>query len=164
MIAPPRYSCRPFPPYRHVPGKTPHPTRSTQGHSYGCDLVPVSIGEADWRHSEPFLFAIDLFNHGYYWESHEWLEALWQGSGRGGEIAVFVQGLIQAAAALLKHSMARTDSAARLASFAIAKLRRDGEIVLGVDTRTLAGELADFVAGRRGEPPRIALQFTLPSR
>ena len=31
----PRYSTRPFPSYRFVPGKSPHPRRDPHGHSYG---------------------------------------------------------------------------------------------------------------------------------
>jgi hypothetical protein len=31
---PPRYTDRPFPAYRHVPGETPHPRRDARGHSH----------------------------------------------------------------------------------------------------------------------------------
>ncbi|MFQ5661093.1 MAG: hypothetical protein ACE5GZ_11755 [Gammaproteobacteria bacterium] len=33
-ITRPRYTNRPFPSYRYVPGKAPHPTRDPDGHSY----------------------------------------------------------------------------------------------------------------------------------
>ena len=32
----PRYSARPFPAYRYVPGLTPHPRRDASGHSFGA--------------------------------------------------------------------------------------------------------------------------------
>ena len=54
---------RPFPPYRHVPGVTPHPIRDPQGHSYGLedDDSPVSL-PADWRQTEDYLYGVDLYN------------------------------------------------------------------------------------------------------
>ncbi|MBI4006737.1 MAG: hypothetical protein HY356_08705 [Gammaproteobacteria bacterium] len=44
-----RYSDRPFPPYRFIPGKTPHPTRDTEGHSYNKPAVHLaSFDPVDW--------------------------------------------------------------------------------------------------------------------
>ena len=157
MTSPPRYSERRFPPYRHLPGKTPHPTRAPQGHSYGRDLTPFDVDDRSWPHCDGYLFAIDLFNHGYYWEAHEWLEAIWHRAGRDTPIGSFAQGTIQAAAALLKHSMGESASAKRLAVAAGAKLRRGAAVVLGVDTRALADDLEAFVAGRHADSPRIVL-------
>ena len=56
-----------------------------------------------------YLFAIDLFNHGYYWEAHEHWELLWQAAGREGLLADFLKGLIKLAAAGVK---AREDNIA----------------------------------------------------
>ena len=38
----PRYTRRPFPAYRFVPGKAPHPTCDPDGHSY--NKTPVQLG------------------------------------------------------------------------------------------------------------------------
>ncbi|MBI1348759.1 DUF309 domain-containing protein [bacterium] len=46
--------------------------------------------------------AIDLFNHGYYWEAHEAWEALWVAVGRSGPVADLLKGLIKLAAAGVK--------------------------------------------------------------
>lgn len=152
-----RYSLTSFPPYRYVPGRAPHPTRSPEGHSYGNELVSVVVDEQSWRSCEPYLFAVDLFNHGYYWEAHEALEAIWRGVGPDTRIGTFAQAVIQAAAALLKHSMGERSSAERLAAAAIDKLRGGAAVVLGVDTDALATQLETYLDGRRDVPPRIAL-------
>ena len=153
-----RYSSRPFPAYRFVPGKAPHPTRSPDGHSFGRESAPIALDERSWRESDDYLYAIDLLNHGYYWEAHEALEAIWLGSGRDTPIGIFAQGLIQAAAALLKHSMGESGPATRLVAAATEKLRASAPTTLGVDTRKLVAALESTVAGRSAQPPGIALE------
>jgi hypothetical protein len=43
-----------------------------------------------------------LFNAGYYWEAHEYWEALWHAHGRSGATAELLKGLIKLAAAGVK--------------------------------------------------------------
>jgi len=57
---------------------------------------------ANWQASAEYLRGIELFNHGYYWESHEVWESLWHAAGRTGPIADFLKGLIALAAAGVK--------------------------------------------------------------
>ena len=57
------------------------------------------------RGSDVYLWALDLFNHGYYWESHVWWEALWHAHGRRGHMADFLKALIKLAAAGVKAKM-----------------------------------------------------------
>ena len=93
---PDRYSARPLPAYRHRPGRTPHPLRDPRGHSYasqGPDFAPLD--PSDWARCEGHLHAVDLFNHGYWWEAHEVWEELWRGFERGDATARILQGLIQ---------------------------------------------------------------------
>lgn len=95
----------PLPPYRFVPGsKLPHPTGDPAGHSFGKRAAPdPSAAELqDWAVCVPYLHALDLFNHGYYWEAHEAWEALWQACGRHGPLADFLKALIKLAAAGVK--------------------------------------------------------------
>jgi len=154
----PRYTTRPFPAYRFVPGKTPHPTRSPDGHSFGHEASPIEISEETWRASEHYLYAIDLLNHAYYWEAHEALEAIWLGSGRDTPIGVFTQGLIQAAAALLKHGMGESAPARRLVAAAADKLRTGPRSMLGVDTRIFVAALQATVDDCSAEAPSIELE------
>src|SRR5207244_4035273 len=68
---------RPFPPYAFVSPHRPHPRTDPRGHSFGAPETPAPpLNPAEWRRSRDYLHAIDLFNHGYYWEAHEAWEAL----------------------------------------------------------------------------------------
>ncbi len=84
----------PFPPYRYVPGFNAHPLKHQDGHR---SPRPQERGEA-------LLYARDLFDHRFYWEAHEVWEALWKQTSPGPE-RERLQGLIQAAAFLLKRHM-----------------------------------------------------------
>lgn len=91
---------KPFPSYAYVPGYFPHPMRDPNGHSYGQSPPQVEpFNPRQWESNTEYLYGIDLFNFGYYWEAHEAWEALWHALGRTGPPAKFIQGLIYLAAA-----------------------------------------------------------------
>jgi hypothetical protein len=93
----------PLPPYAYVPGRYPHPTSDPAGHSYGVEPdVPKRVEPENWRACRPYLLGIDLFNAGFYWESHVAWESLWLACGRKGVVADFLKGLIKLAAAGVK--------------------------------------------------------------
>ena len=153
-----RYTAAALPPYRYVPGKGPHPVRDPRGHSYGAPAEAEQIDAEQWSSCQTYLVAIDLFNHGYYWESHEELERLWRGTGRRTETGVFLQGLIQVAAALLKHSMGQRESASRLAAQGCAKLRTIADVHLGISGPDFAHVIEATLEGRARGPVTIRLQ------
>jgi predicted metal-dependent hydrolase len=94
---PPRLlPTQPFPEYSYVPGLWPRPRAPV-----AAEAAPLPTPE-QWRSCEPFLFGIDLFNHGFYWEAHEEWESLWHAAGRKGLHADFFKGLIQLAVAGVK--------------------------------------------------------------
>lgn len=94
---------RPFPRYAYVPGRQPHPVTDPRGHSFGIEPAEVPPLDATCpEESIEFLYGIDLFNHGYYWEAHECWEGLWHAAGRTGPVAVLLKGLIKLAAAGVK--------------------------------------------------------------
>jgi predicted metal-dependent hydrolase len=98
-----RFTSRPLPPYSYVPGHGPHPVTNPAGHMYGHTFVQqAALDPARWRESSDYLFGLDLFNHGYYWEAHEAWEGLWHVAGRRGTIGDFLKGLIKLAAAGVK--------------------------------------------------------------
>lgn len=111
----PRYSVSPFPPYRFVPGKAPHPRRNPDGHSYG-QLEPELEGlQPDaWPGSDSYRYGIDLYNFAYWWESHEVFEAFWHAAGPKTEEGRFFQGLIQLAAGNIKQFMGNEAAASNL--------------------------------------------------
>lgn len=94
---------RPFPPYAYVPGRQPHPVSDPAGHAFGVPQTPASpLDPSQPMNSQEFTFAVDLFNHGYYWEAHEEWEQLWHAAGRTGPVATLLKGLIKLAAAGVK--------------------------------------------------------------
>lgn len=121
---PPRYAPeRPLPPYRYVPGFHPHPTVDPDGHSYGIDEPDLEFLPPEaWRNNHEYLFGVDLFNRRYYWEAHEAWELVWHTCDKARTQGLFVQGLIQLAAGLLKWHMGSEAGARKLYENAMAKL------------------------------------------
>lgn len=93
----------PFPAYSYVPGGFPHPTSDPRGHSYQKHPEPAEdLRSFPWQQSRAYLYGIDLFNFGYYWEAHEAWEAHWHAAHRVGSTADLLKGLIKLAAAAVK--------------------------------------------------------------
>ena len=151
-----RYCTRPFPHYRYIPGRAPHPTRDPDGHSYGEPPVALEkFTAADWPTCAPYLYGIDLFNHRYWWESHEALEQCWVAAGRSTETGLFLQGLIQIAVACLKHEQGFLDVARRMAQEGMEKFPSPPGAYLGVDSVLLRRDVLNHLNG--GVAPRIRL-------
>jgi predicted metal-dependent hydrolase len=132
--------------------------RDPRGHSYGAPAEAEQLDAEHWSSCQAYLVAVDLFNHGYYWESHEELERLWRGTGRRTETGVFLQGLIQVAAALLKRSMGEPGSASRLAAQGCTKLRTIADVHLGISGPGLARVIEATLEGQASGPVTIRLQ------
>ena len=163
----------PFPPYAYVPGHSPHPKRTPAGHMHGEEEpTPPPMDPADPWGSPAFLFGIDLYNAGYYWESHVWWEGLWHAHGRRGVVADLLKGLIRLAAAGVKakagspggvrgHALAARDLLAGVQA-------RTGPTCAGLDLETLAtgasgiAEAAEDLAARGPGPgPVLPVALTL---
>src|SRR5690348_2679644 len=96
----------------------------------------------------------DLFNQGLYWEAHEAWEELWL--ELEDEQKLFVQGLIQAAAAGHKAFVqSQPRGCVKLLGTALEKLSRAPPDFLGVETRrfiaALEGMLAEAMRWEAGE-------------
>ncbi len=120
----PRYCPqRTFPPYRHVPGVTPHPINDPLGHSYSLEEndAPVSLPE-DWCHVEDYLYGVDLYNFAYWWEAHEAWEGLWNKTED--DCRLFLQGLIQVSASLIKYHTRQLRAIRSLSTAGRDKVRR----------------------------------------
>lgn len=130
-VQPPCYApAIPLPPYAYIPGHDlPHPVNDPRGHLYDAqkdpahqlalsfdglmtpqidasahrrDLAATLSADLQW------LYALDLFNEGFYWEAHEAWEGFWNALGRSTPDARFVQGLIHLAAACVKVRVRKT--------------------------------------------------------
>jgi predicted metal-dependent hydrolase len=86
-----------LPTARYVPGCTVEVARPE------APAWPEPLEPARWQACPAYLYGIDLFNHGYYWEAHEVWEWLWNQAGRSGPQADFLKALIKLAAAGVKH-------------------------------------------------------------
>lgn len=150
-----RYSRRPLPPYRHRPGETPHPERDPGGHLHGRVEPPArAVTSESWSRNEDYLYAVDLFNEGYYWEAHVFWERLWALSETEPELRRRLAGLIQLAAASLKNVQGATEGARKLLHRAEANLGEGTS--LGVDGSGLLRAALAFVDSGAA-PPTIDL-------
>lgn len=153
-----RYSARPLPPYRHLPFRNAHPFLDEDGHSFGEQLVPPDAFDPHhWRNSPEYLYAIDLFNHRFWWEAHERLKPLSIAAGRESATGLFLQGLIQIAAALLKHDLDEPQAAAGLSEMGFGNLSAGEGVFLGIDVEELRLMVADFLQHRADTAPVICL-------
>ena len=148
-----RYALEiPFPEYAFVPGQHPHPISDPRGHSYGkSNEVPEPLNPDHPEGSRPFLFAIDLFNAGYYWEAHETWEGLWIAAGRSGTVAEMLKGLIKLAAAGVKARQGQLEGVRRHA-------KRATELFAMVQS-TLVDDRGDFAGLVVNEMVRNALSL-----
>jgi hypothetical protein len=146
----------PFPSYAFVPGRAPHPVSDPAGHSHGITPPPApALTPEGWAANRVYLYGLDLFNAGYYWESHVEFESLWMACGRKGRIADFLKGLIKLAAAGVKHREGRPEGVRSHARRAAELLRDKGDgLFLGLQVAELVA-LAEEVerTGWPDEPP-----------
>ena len=154
-----------LPPYTFIPGQAPHPVSDPAGHSFGRAAEPVAhFDSADWQTCHPYLYGIDLFNHGFYWEAHEAWESLWHAAGRTGPIAAFLKGLIKLAAAGVKLREGVPDGAKGHAKRAAALFRECeslGDRVMGLRPADLIGwaDAAAKVMPLNSRDPLIVFSF-----
>jgi len=154
---------RTLPPYRYVPGLNPHPFRNPAGHMYTDGSAP---DEPDWDSNQnaltdsSFLWGVDLFNHRYFWESHEAWEALWHQVDRTDPRSDLLQGLIQAGAFVLQRHRGKQGPSDRLFNASMTRLKNAhnaaGDICYGVELPATMTQLSTFHDG--GEWPVIVLQ------
>ena len=111
-----------LPAYRYVPGLQPHPHKGAGGHRHLADGGPPEDAAAPWWAGWRFAHGLDLLDHGYLWEAHEALEALWVADRQDAVRRALLGGLIQTAAASLCAHLERPEAAARLAARAAAQL------------------------------------------
>ena len=101
---------------------------------------------------QEYLEGIDLFNRGKFFEAHEVWESIWMHSQ--GDLRLFYQALIQAAAALLHRQNGNRTGAENLFAASTDKFSRVSPQVLGLDVRGFCRRLLD-----PRSVPRIVLSF-----
>ena len=114
----------------------------------------------EWPALEPWLWAVDLFNHGYWWECHEALEGLWHAADRTTPPARFVQSLVHLSAACLNARRGHDAAARRQAARAARGLRRArtlGNVVMGLDVERFATEIVRAFSGEGASPSDLRI-------
>lgn len=154
----PRYSDRPFPSYRFVPGQSPHPRRDPRGHSFGqAEPEPILLPPGEWRRSNEYLYGIDLYNHAYWWECHEVFERLWHEAGHETEQGNFFKAIIQLAAANLKLFAGNNKAAGNLLRSGIIRLQRVPDSYMGIAVASLTENLQQRIRRSLCYAPSIRL-------
>lgn len=166
--AAPRYTSIPFPSTRNRRIKPDDPATLLGA---GVDVVPpqdiqtslnllpraTSLSTANWKTAPHYLYGIDLFNHGYWWEAHATWEELWHASGHQTDTGRFLQALIQCAGALFKHSQGATKGALGLGEKAVKRLAAFPDPYMGMDIASFSAHLTGFLCKDRKVPPIILL-------
>lgn len=146
------YSQRPLPEQVYAPGLSMRPETAPP-------LAPWK--PSAWRELADWLYGIDLYNHGYFWESHEAWEALWQSTPKTQEPGLLLRGLIQAAACLLKLREGNARGVKLLGPRSLETLAKlESHKLMGLEIFSWREELRIFL----DEPelrsyPRIRLRF-----
>lgn len=100
---------------------------------------PILSLEALQSRLDEFYQALDEFNDGYFFESHETLEDLWMVTPWPER--QFFQGVIQLAAAFVHHARGEYAGNMKLLDEASAKLAEFAPDFLGVDVAALLSEI-----------------------
>ena len=112
----------PLPAYKHLPGINARPQDSLLETIASQAHAPTSDASA---HSNiAWAYGLRLLAAGYYWESHEVLEAVWLQALPNSREKFLLQGIIHIANAALKSSMQRPAAASRLSALAMGSLSR----------------------------------------
>lgn len=101
--------------------------------------------------------ALELFNAGAFWEAHEELEAIWRSVPDEAE-ALVIQGLIQAAAALLHRERGNQHGVTVVGGAALEKLAGRQHPAIEFETEAFRRDLEQALE-RGGVPPMLRLRW-----
>ncbi len=110
----------PLPRWIYTPGKTAAPDDQTLARAKS--LVPSRFESFVPFNHPALIFGLALNDAGFFWESHEILEAVWQAAPMGGRDRILLRACIQIANAGLKHRLGRARAVDRLLGDAMAEL------------------------------------------
>lgn len=146
----PRYSPRTLPRSAFVPGVSQRADRPTQPL-----LRPTVVDFDALAADDDFRHGLDLFNHGFPWEAHEAWEPLWFSAPRDRPERALLQGLIHAAAAVVKARAGALDAARGFVDSACGHFSLTSSTF--VDLHRLAAALTAWSGDPSRPPPLITL-------
>ncbi len=105
-----RYSGLALPENAHLPGRHVHATGDLIAPDQTANLCLEPCTQENWQHCEAYLYATDLYNHGYWFEAKSLWWALAETTGTQSEL---LEALSHAANALLMRRMGWRSAVAR---------------------------------------------------
>jgi hypothetical protein len=116
----------PLPRWAYVPGETADAEADHDTLWHAKALVPSRFRDYVPARHPALRYGIALNDAGYFWESHEVLQAVWAAAPQGGRERVLLRACIQIANANLKLRMQKPHAAARLLGEALVELQALG--------------------------------------
>jgi hypothetical protein len=113
----------PLPRWAYVPGETADAEADHDTLWHAKALVPSRFRDYVPARHPALRYGIALNDAGYFWESHEVLQAVWAAAPQGGRERVLLRACIQIASANLKLRMQKPHAAARLLGEALVELQ-----------------------------------------
>ena len=144
----------PFPDQRHVPGQTQRPTVSPAFDA--AEAAPIYTVDRQWCENASYLYGVDLYNAGFFWEAHEVWETVWARAAGNSCERLLLQGLIQLSNACLKVVMLRNPAADRLLTIAhenLVEAAHGGPDIMGLELAELSAEVCRFKDKIRARNP-----------
>jgi len=121
MSTPPSATANlPLPRWAYVPGGEAEADHDTLWQAKA--LVPARFRDFVPARHPALRYGLALNDQGFYWESHQILEAVWAAAPQGGRERILLRACIQIASANLKLAMAKPHAFARLLGEALAEL------------------------------------------
>jgi len=150
----------PLPARAHVPGCNPrnedewlHELASRAETGINCHSASTSMC---WR------YGLRLFNHGFYWETHELLEPLWQRAAANSRERFLIRAGIQLANAALKHRQGLGRATDRLLGLCEQDLQRaygrETSVLMGLAEAQIRAAIARL---RNGDEMKRTLDYEL---
>ena len=94
-----------LPPHAYIPGQTQR--HQEEQFDEIIASIPSAIGFETLQNLSAFHTALSFMQHGFHWEAHEILEAIWMNTAQNSIERLFTQCIIHLANANLKHVMKR---------------------------------------------------------
>ena len=128
-----------------------------------ADRASATTEDSTAAENIAWQYGIRLFNNGYYWESHEVLEAVWLKALPNSRERYLLQAIIHFANACLKRKMSRPKAVMRLSALALESAHRAwpapvADLLMGVDPDQLTQWLPMLAEGSVAKPV-IELRF-----
>jgi hypothetical protein len=123
MSTPPSAAANlPLPRWAYVPGETAEAEADHDTLRQAEALVPSRFRDFVPARHPALRYGISLNDHGFFWESHQILEAVWAAAPQGGRERILLRACIQIASANLKLRLLKPHAAARLLGEAVGEL------------------------------------------